>query len=543
MNRITRKERFRKLRIKKKVRNRLFLVVCLLSCTLFQIVSDAKMIADNVAPSAGFELQKMKKLDLVIVTDFEDTALTHKGSELQSKIAAWQAEMYGNNVNIQCHYVASKKVFGKQSKTVTNYKYVRRAWISYVDAGRMESNTNGVDYNTAWSNRYNLIYFGTLEEKWSDIVNGYTPTGSEGITTPLTWNFTTQSADYSHSSGKGNGTAYICQNPNTGTKYQTSLYTYEEVQGFGCCSRTWNTFNNISYGNETSWVNSGTTKNDTYYFDIKGVSFDYLDTIVFRPDSEKVMVIISDNDSLDYTYTNKLNNGYSFMGLNNTVRDFIIDNKIAVYTVVPSSILDIKFNSNNNNSNISSQAYTLRELVNLSPTRGKILDSSWLNSLKYICLTDSINPDYLKISNNVLTLGLSNVYPDMRLYYFPNNVVLSDTYGNKIDNISGEQITSMSSVNLINGAFCSDAIEPSNNGYTRINLGSPLSSGNTFKYKNYSSDRSSTPKVGDVVGDWLTVTNNQLIPANNGDYICVAEVNSLNKVVRYSMCQAEVIED
>lgn len=494
----------------------------------------------NIAPTTGFDVTKRVKYDIVVVTDYEGT----KNSLLKSTLNDFKAEMLGENVDIQLSYVATKKINGQQLLNITDYLYVRRAWVSFKETGRTMS---AFGLTNSWNDRITTVYE-NYEEKWSDLPN-YIPTGNIGFTKQVSVTTIphTENSPVQHG-WNHTGTYYKFYDPANmaGTQVQIDLDTRQyQTMPSGDYYLMENAYSNITYGVDNSWIKTDTSRNKQLTSDIKAVNFDYLSTVSssFRLGSKKVMLIVSDNNSVDFINNNA--QGYSFTTLNNTVKQFVINNDMDVFTVVPNDILDLKFNSNNHNTNISSQQVSLKELINSSAIRGANIEQNWVNNLKFMMFKDRIPVSNISIDNNTITIDLpENVNEDIFLGYYTGNNILQDIVGNLLPDIPHIEVKKDTRVTplLLNGLVFTDALGDDKNGYTVIHLGNPSVAGNKFVYINWGS----TPQpvnVGDNLSTKPYITDGSLLSASNGNYIGVAEVNSSKIVVRYTLGQAVCVNE
>ncbi len=97
---------------------------------------------------------------------------------------------------------------------------------------------------------------------------------------------------------------------------------------------------------------------------------------------------------------------------------------------------------------------------------------------------------------------------------------------------------------LLNGLSFSDPAGAANNGKTRITLGSPSASGNTFRYFiSPGSGEVLAPVAGYDAGGWTAAASGDLISVSDGRHIGVAEVDSGGRVVRFSDAAAVVVNE
>ena len=499
-------------------------------------MADKSSEVKNVAPVASVEIVKRKIYDFVVVTDYAGDKL----AGLQTQLEEMKAAMLEQNVDIKYHYVSSKKKIGKQAKSITDTLYARRAWVTYLETGNEQIINVG---NASWVNRPRTDYL-NYEQAWSDI-----PNPLPGFSKPLTYSVTTQGYDDQGMYGRNTGVEHIFYDPNnySGTRVGIRLDTYMDGMYLG---RRVNSYSNITYGMENYWFNTGQTRQKTLYYDVYGVNFDNINSTSFRKGSEKVMLVFSQNDSQDYSYTNPANTGYSFATLTKSVQDFVAKNNMAVYTVVPNSILDTKYNASNNNTDITTQQLSLRELVNSSPVRGKFLGATWKKDLGYITFIEPLGVKSVTIDNNTVTIKLDEPLPegqDLLLNYIQYLNAIQDEVGNVSDNVSDILVKDIShetgTQELANGLLFEDVVGAAFNGMTRIRIGSPSVPGNRYRYIVGGNTPMSVPAVGTNVSAWTLVTNGQGIAAADGIYIGVAEVDAANRVVRFSQTKAVVFNE
>ncbi|MGD8188649.1 InlB B-repeat-containing protein [Brevibacillus ginsengisoli] len=71
-------------------------------------------------------------------------------------------------------------------------------------------------------------------------------------------------------------------------------------------------------------------------------------------------------------------------------------------------------------------------------------------------------------------------------------------------------------------------------GKTKVSVAETIGSGNTFKYKNFTSAEVTVPSVGDSIGaDYAELSPEGIIEVANGDKIAVVEVDASEKVVKF----------
>ncbi|MGG4217830.1 S-layer homology domain-containing protein [Paenibacillus jamilae] len=88
-----------------------------------------------------------------------------------------------------------------------------------------------------------------------------------------------------------------------------------------------------------------------------------------------------------------------------------------------------------------------------------------------------------------------------------------------------------------------DLVGKENDGHTLVTVDPSPEAGHRLVYQNLGTDEVSVPNEGDALTGFTDFPSNGIIPAENGEKIVVAEVNSLNRVRKFGMTSAVVVKE
>ncbi len=88
-----------------------------------------------------------------------------------------------------------------------------------------------------------------------------------------------------------------------------------------------------------------------------------------------------------------------------------------------------------------------------------------------------------------------------------------------------------------------DLVGKENDGNTLVTIDPSPEAGHRLVYQNLGTNEVSVPNEGDALTSFTDFPSNGIIPAENGEKIVVAEVNSLNRVRKFGMTSAVVVKE
>jgi hypothetical protein len=492
-------------------------------------ISDVGNAAPNVLLTA--QTQNNKKVDMAVVTDYTGAKL----SQLNTDLSLLKADLYTKHVDLKYTILTDKVKVGEQTRTTTKHYYAR-----YIDFYYTQNNLSGDGAPATFTN-YTPVQYETaaINEELGDVLPAFQK--RDVIAHDQSGQLSTQGSNfayiwYTHS-------FYDPQNYG-GTKVSVDLGEQMSTSTGYYYARS---FSNFSWSLRNAWAITPTTTPVYTQYDVNALDMSKVSSLSYRSGAEKILFIAA--DSVGTEYWGNATNDYSFGGLNDKIINYVTANNMAVFSYVPDSILDFKYNNKQYATNINTQKLSIRELVKSSPRRGKILNGNWQEALDYLKFNQLNLIKKISIDNNTVTIDLDESFQygdEAFLHYIQEQVKLQDEVGNEIPSFMDLTLTNMTGVTqsgtleLKNGLVFIDAFMPTNNGKTVIRLGAPSSVGGTYRYK----IGATFATVGETLdSSWITTTNLSMIATTNNTDIGVAEVNPSGKVVQFSRGKAVVINE
>ncbi|MCT4686166.1 PKD domain-containing protein [Vallitalea sp.] len=396
---------------------------------------------DNIAPITAVKVDVSNNdvYDIVVATDYKDIDLI----QLETQLNLLKAEAFANNKEFKIHYVTDQVKIGQQHKVKNYYRYARMIYLRYyLGSGNYQSSTSGGNQNINYNH----------DLRTADIEYETT----QGYTTPIKpfekgdkvdWNRTSFSSSYHN---EDNGTGY----DKSGVEFQfynpdnkiATLTTHRKTtngseQGMGFC-QIWNSITVVdeSVNITNHWSRRSNPQKHDFYYDVTGLDFTKIKDIPYADNSKKVFLYFTKGNN--FNYENEDGYNYSATSLTKEFTDYLIYNDYETYVISSSEdILDIKFDSNNHSTDISTQYATLRELARSSSIRGKYIIGDvntplWKEQLMHITKKNVIMPNEVTVENNVLRLKFDKEFKEgeeLDLTLLQQQLKISDLVGNKIE--------------------------------------------------------------------------------------------------------------
>lgn len=397
--------------------------------TANKILSDKYTNVDNIAPvvSVKVDVAGDNNYDIVVVTDYEGADLVN----LQNDLNQMKAQMFTQNRDAKIHLVTDKIKSGKQHVVKNFYTYARYVDIDYWMSGRTEVSvqTNTVkNYNNDYQNIH--VEYETTQsynQPTIDFVKG-------DPVTAIQTSFSTRT-EGTYSNGEMSGAEFQIYNP--ANKLATIVNPRVELngwyQGMGFCYVYSLNINSWAHRVSNVWTNTGRFQAHDYYFDIYGMDFNKITSLPYQANSKKVFMYFTKADNTNYEVNKK---AYSGATLTEPIAKYLVDNQFEIYTVANENVTDWKMANKEFNSDITTQAKSLRELSHSSLVRGKVLsNTNWKASIEHITNKNVSVAKNINVDNNVISIDLgfnANAGDEVNLAILQEFLKLTDHFGNVI---------------------------------------------------------------------------------------------------------------
>ncbi|MFZ5351273.1 MAG: PKD domain-containing protein [Bacillota bacterium] len=370
----------------------------------------------NIAPVTDVTMIDRKTVDLVVLTDYTGAKL----ADLQSKLNSLKAAQLENNLDIKFTIVNNSTKIGTQQTNITMRQYGRMMRFPYYKTGWFQ------DYSTGQTTTYNNTYVENSTPYESCIVADGDPLPSFTKSNNFSWNKSVSAGEYFSPYLSYIYDEYRFYDPNNyGGTVMTNQISYMAVCPWWGQQWTYTLYGN-PYPSLDNWWTQINSWQEQKTSDIYALDYNSLNSITFRSNAERHMLIVSDNTNT-ISYNKTFGSYYPFANLRkDNLLKYIQLNNMNLSMVIQNSVKSINLSSytlQSNNSIISytntssKQDMTLDELISYAPQDAKLYNTGNVDR----ALTD-IAYGNTKPSSNLVDIVVATDYTGSKLTELNNRL-------------------------------------------------------------------------------------------------------------------------